>query len=411
MTLFRVVWLGQMLSLIGSMMSGIALSFALWQRTGQVSALSVLSLLGFLPAIALSGLTGRVLDRHPLKRVLLVCSAGGLLATAAAAMVWERTGNLPEWAIYVLTLWLGSLAAVQQPTLMALVPALLKRDEFMQANGFVALAQSSVPLVAPALTAFALKSSGLGAVLWADVLSYGLALVTVCLLPARPAPAPQPVGASRQSGGVWSVVTRQPALKSLLVTGFVLGGVGSLGNLLLTPLILSRTGHDSAALGLVLTTLGAGGVMGGFLLTTWRTLRRAWLASALGLLGVSLLGLLPMAVNLGLPTWLLGSFFLGFCLPLVNTTTMTLWQQLTPGELRGRVFALRLAATRLASVLTLLLSGPVIDRLLTPLSRYLPGWQPWLGPTDRGVALSLPLLGAALVCVAVAALLLRREET
>lgn len=404
MALFRVVWLGQLLSLTGSMMSGIAFGYWLWTETGQVSALTTLTLVGMLPAIGLAGPIGRLLDQTPLRSALLWSAVAGAAASGVAALAWTWSGDLPVWVLYALTGWLGVLSAVQQPGLMALVPLLLRREEFSRANGFVALAQSSGTLIAPALAALILKVGGLQGVLWLDAISFLLAAVTLLLLPRKQAGGQgQPALRAAQSG--WTPIWQDRTLRVLLLIGVALAAVGSLGNLLLTPLVLARSGNSSVALGLVLTALGTGGVVGGLALTLWRGARNLKGATVLGLLLVAGLGLLPLALNLGLPGWMAGAFMLGLSIPLVTTSTMTLWQERTPDELRGRVFALRMAAARLASVLVVLLTGPLVDRVLQPFLQGLPDWPAVLGTgTGSAAAMALILLAAAAGCVLIALL-------
>lgn len=142
--------------------------------------------------------------------------------------------------------------------------------------------------------------------------------------PVSPVPATSPV---------WVTLWHDRTLRALLLISAALAGVGSLGNPLLTPLILARSGNDTSALGLVLTALGAGGVLGGLILTLWRTWRRLKRATVSGLILTALFGLLPLSLNIGLPGWVTGAFMLGLSVPLVSTSTMTLWQESTPDHL------------------------------------------------------------------------------
>lgn len=387
---FAVVWAGQLGSQLGGMVSGVALGYWLWEQTGAVTALSLLSVLGFVPAILGASAVARVLGTLPLHRSLQWSALAGLLGCAVIALVWEKAGAGQPWTAYALVLWLGAVAAVQQPALMALVPALLQPGQFQRANGLVALVQGGVPLAAPGLAVWLLGTAGLPSILALQAAAFGGAVLSLKALP------PLPPQASGRPVPLRRALLAAPDLRRLLLITAALAAVGGAGMVLLTPLVLARSGGDPAALGVVLTALGLGGLLGSLpLLLARRPTRPQRLASG-GLLLTALAGLLPLALAPGQPGWVGGALFLGLGSALVTASTMTLWQVLTPQGERGQVFAVRLAVSRTATVLTMLTVGPLTDRLLSPLLSGPP--LPLLGQ-GAAAAMALLLLLAALGCL------------
>lgn len=394
---FTAVWVGQLVSQLSSMISGVALGYWLWDQTGAVTALGLLSVLGFVPAIVGAPAVARVLGTVPLHRSLQLSTLSGLLGCAAAALVWETVGAGQLWTAYALVLWLGAVAAVQQPALMALVPALLQPGQFQRANGLVALVYGSVPLIAPALAVWLLGNAGLPLILALQAAAFGCAALSLGVLPALPSQASASPGRSAPLRPL--AMLAAPGLQSLLLITAALAAVGGAGTVLLTPLMLARSGGDPAALGAVLTALGVGGVLGSLpTLLAHHPTRPQRLASG-GLLVTGLAGLLPLALAPGQPGWVGGALGLGLGSALVTASTMTLWQVLTPPGERGPIFATRLAVSRAATVLTMLAVGPLTDRLLGPLFSGVP-W-PLLGQ-GTVAAMAVVLLLAALGCLVLA---------
>ena len=86
MLTFIVIWLGQLVSLTGSGLSGFALGLWVYQRTGSVTQFALISLFVMLPTILLSPLAGALVDRWDRRWVMILSDAGAGFSTLMVAL-------------------------------------------------------------------------------------------------------------------------------------------------------------------------------------------------------------------------------------------------------------------------------------------------------------------------------------
>jgi MFS family permease len=125
---FRLLYIGQFVSLFGSMLSYVALPFALYQATRSPKLLGLLGVIQLVPSV-IGGLFGGALaDAVDRRRLILLCEAGMALCTGALGLLALR-GPLPA----PLLLWAAALLAVcngfHRPALEALTPLLVRRED------------------------------------------------------------------------------------------------------------------------------------------------------------------------------------------------------------------------------------------------------------------------------------------
>lgn len=365
-----LVGVGQLVSLAGSAMSGLGLSVWLWQETGLATALALTLFFSYLPQVLLSPLLGTLIDRWPRKATLALSDAGAALATVATLLLL-RAGSLEPWHLYALAAFSGLFGAFQAPAFAAAIPALVSERHFGRANGMLALAHSSANVLAPALAGALLVAVGIAGVLLLDLATFTVALLTLLLVrfPRRMASTPgadtDPAWDSRWQRltyGFRFIAAKAP-LRHLLALYVFVNLVGAVGMVLLAPLVLARTGGDGAALGTVMAALGAGGVVGGLLVSVWGGPRRRILAVLGGLLAVSVLGYGVLAFARGLVGLALGAFSITFFVPFLASAHQAIWQAHVPQAVQGRVFAARQALGKLALPMVMLGAAPLADRL------------------------------------------------
>jgi MFS family permease len=98
--MFLVVWLGQLVSLVGSSLTGFALGVWVYQRTGSVTQFAFIAFCNILPGVLLSPLAGALVDRWSHRWTMLLGDTGAVLSTLAIAALLLG-GQLEVWHIYV----------------------------------------------------------------------------------------------------------------------------------------------------------------------------------------------------------------------------------------------------------------------------------------------------------------------
>lgn len=402
---FLVVWAGQVVSMLGSSLTGFALSVWVYQRTGSTSKFALIALVTMLPGILLSPVAGALVDRWDRRRAMILADTGSGCATLAIALLLGL-GRLELWHIYLLLAVSSSFNAFQFPAFSAATTLLVPERHLGRASGMTQMGSGIAEIIAPALAGALVVTLGPEGVLFIDVATF-LFAVTTLLLVRIPRPAPSAEGAAAR-GSLWSeaafgwtFIRERPGLLALLLL-FATTHV-SLGmmQVLVTPMILSFTTAD--VLGRVLSGAALGMLAGSLLMTVWGGPRRR-VSGILGFLllqGIVLMfgGLRPSAVLIAAS----GFVFL-FCTPLIIGSSQAIWQSKVPPDLQGRVFAVRRMIAWSTLPLAYLVAGPLADRVFEPLLAVGGPLAESVGPLlgvgkGRGIALLFFVLGLFVVMV------------
>jgi DHA3 family macrolide efflux protein-like MFS transporter len=380
---FRVLWLGQALALLGREMTWFALTLYAYGKTGQATTLSLLGFFHFLPLILLSPLAGALVDRYPRKWAMLAADLGGGLATGFLLLLY-LLGRLEVWPLYVVSALTGALSSLHWPALSAALSAMLEKRDYARASGIMSLAESLAGVGAPILAAALLKPLGLGGIFALDLLGASAAVLSLLLVPI-----PNPRLEAREKTS-WigealfgfRFILERPPLLGLQLMFFGINFLTTLGSTVLPAMVLAKTGMSEAALALVRSAAGLGGVAGGLLLSLWGGPRKrvhgVFLGMALSSLALALMG----AVE-GPSAWAVLAFLESLFIPVLNGSNQAIWQAKVPLAVQGKVFAARRMIAWCANPLAMLLAGPLADRVFGP--RYGQG---------EGIALMLLLFGS-----------------
>lgn len=408
MTAFIVVWLGQIVSQIGSAMTAFGISIWLFQQTGQATTLTwaVVAFMG--PATFLSPIAGTIVDRGNRKLILI---ASDLVAgiTTIAMLFLLLNGNLEIWHIYLLNFINGSFSSLQWPAFSAAITMMVDKEHYARTSGMMQLGDSASNIFAPAAAAAVLSIFGLQGILIFDIVTFSIAVLAIL-----PVLVPQPpVSAESQSsrGSFWAETkygfTYILERRSLLGLQLVFMGINLFGNLsyaLMIPMILARTANNEIALGSVQTVGAVGGVVGGLLLGVWGGPKKRT-HGVLGGMILSGLSAMLLGVVSTVILWAVAAFFMSFFLPFVNGSNQAIWQSKVPPDLQGRVFSVRRTIAQFLGPVSTAAAGPLADNIFEPAMREggsLVGAAGWLVGCGIGAGMSLMIVigGAAGVIVA-----------
>ncbi|MGN9913114.1 MFS transporter [Phytohabitans sp. LJ34] len=340
-------------STCGDFLAATALALALQSAGAGGLAVSGLMLAAVLPLVVLAPLTGRLADRVD-SRTLLV-GAGVAQAGICVVLAYAEGTAL----IIALVALLACGLAVTQPTLSALLPEMVRRDDLPRATALNQTAGSVGVLVGPALAGLLVGEFGTKVPLLIDGASY-LALVAAGLL----------LRTTRNSRNTHKTATvawrlrRDPMV--LAVTAAVAATIAGVGAVSVVEIFFVREtlGGSTTAFGLVQATWTAGMLAGAWLLT--RPARRAADDGALVNGLVLMLGLCCLAVLAGaavpavgwlVPLWLAGGVLNGG----LNVFLAMVMARRVPAEARGRAFAVQGAAIQGAGMFGYLAGGLLLE--------------------------------------------------
>lgn len=409
MRAFVIIWLGQLVSMLGTGMTRFALTIWAWQITGSATALALVGVFSFAPIVLFSPIAGALVDRWPRKLVMMASDLAAGLSTIAILLLYS-TGNLEIWHLYVAGAFAGIFESFQFPAYSAAVSTMLTKENYTRAGGMIGMAEAASGIAAPALAGLLLVSVGIGGVMIIDIATFVIAIAAL-LFVHIPAPKRTPAG-DEGRGSLWTesiygfrYIFRRPSLLGLQLIFFGVNLTSSAGLILAAPLVLARTGDNSVILGSVQAAFGVGGLVGGLLLSTWGGPKRRVHGVLLGMMGGGLLGMLPLGIARTLPLWLFGAFADMFFMQILNASNQAIWQAKVDPDVQGRVFAVRRLIAQIAAPLSMFLGGFLADRFFEPAMQPGGAWAGafgWLVGTGPGAGMGLLLVLSGLLTALVA---------
>lgn len=372
MQTFLLIWFGQLISLLGSGLTGFAMGVWVFQRTGSATQFTLIAFCGSIPFVIFSPIAGVLVDRWDRRRALILSQIGSSITPLTLLFLVANNSTL-LWPIYLIVAISSAFRAILIPAFAASTTLLVPKEQFARASGLVQVAFGVQLLLAPMLAGVLIGAMGMGGIFTIDLVTFLFAIVTLLMVHI---PTPQASAEGRAAGGTvrseaaygWQYITERPGLFGLLVFFAISNFLMSTLIVLATPLILSF--GTAAQLGLVMSISGIGTLLGSLVVSIWGGPRRR----ILGLLITILLSGVWMIMGGLAPSLLLvgaGAFLIAFGLPIVGACSQAIWQSKVPPDVQGRVFATRGMIASAATPLAYLLSGPLAEHVFNPL--LLPG--------------------------------------
>lgn len=358
--MFFTVILGQLMSILGSGLTGIAIGVWVFAQTGSVADFAVISSASLIPGILVLPIAGAIVDRYDRRLVMLFSDIMMALPIAVLAILMA-TGTLEVWHIYV-TSAVGSVArSFHRPALIAAIAQIIPKQYLGHANGIVQLATSTSEMISPLIGVALYSMIGMTNIFILDFASFLIAIVTLALVRF-----PNMLFHRREETFVkevlmgWKFIIRRPGMLYMIAFFFVGNVLFGLSTVLIQPLVLSfATPQDLATV----TTLGAIGAMtGGLLMSIWGGTKRM----ASGMVGFVILEGFFMIISGFRPSVLItaiGIFGVWFSVTLVNTHWQSLIQSKVGLELQGRVLATNQMIAMSSMPLGYLIAGLLADNV------------------------------------------------
>jgi DHA3 family macrolide efflux protein-like MFS transporter len=409
MRTFFVVWAGQLVSLIGTNLTGFGLSIYVYQQTGSVTQLATVMLASQLPQILITPFAGALVDRWDRRKAMILADAGAGIGTIVLIVLY-LTGSLALWNIAIAVAISGLFQAFQWPAYSASMAVLVPKEQFGRASGLVQMAEAVGQLGGPILAGFALAFSGIGAIFAIDVLTFSVAVMTL-LVVRFPKPKASEAGAEG-AGSLWHetkygfkyLAARHGLMALLLYFAVINVAFGFVGPLFI-PLGLSLT--SEAGLGTAFTVASLGMLVGSIVASAWGGPKKR----VLGLVvGGAFLGVVFAAVGFKASVfWITGVMFIGMLsIPIVNATSQAIWLAKVEADLQGRISAVRRFIAQGAVPIAYVLVGPLSDRVFEPIMAEGGALADSVGEiigsgSGRGYGLFFIVIGLLVVVASVAA--------
>jgi MFS family permease len=381
---YRLFFAGQLVSLIGTWMAQVAMSWLVYQLTGSKILLGTVAFASQIPGFVLGPWAGVMVDRWNLRRALALTQTFSMLQALAVAGL-TLAGVITTGQIVALALILGMINAFDMPARQSFVVQLVeRREDLANAIALNSTMFNASRLVGP--TVFGLVLVGLGEYLPNSsmflrlglcFLANGLSFIAViiALLSMRLSPrdkSPHSTGALGELREGWRYAFGSLPIRMLLVNLAVISLLGTPYTVLLPVFAQDVLHGGEGTLGMLTASIGCGALLGGLRLAARKSVLGLgrWIAIGATLMGVSLI-----AFSISRTMWLSAPILAccGFAMITQMASSNTVLQTIVDDDKRGRVMALYGMAFLGMMPMGSLMAGFLAERAGAPMTVALSG--------------------------------------
>ncbi len=362
---FYKLWLGELISNIGSGMTAFALSVYVYEKTGSVSYISLITLLSFMPSIILSPIGGLLADRYD-RRLLMII--GDLFSGLGLVYIlWNiQAGEKSIVPIFVGITFSSIFTSLLEPSYRATLTDILDEENYAKASGLIQAAGSAKYLISPVIAGMILSVADIRVILLLDILTF----ITTCLMIflVRKSMNSEMQNYKKDSfkgllEGLFIIKENRGVYSLVIIMFFVCFFMGFI-QILIRPMILALSSVKTAGM---MESLCAAGLLIGSLWIGIAGIKKNYskiLAVACFFCGIfmSMTGVNENLAIIGISTFLFFS-----TLPFMNSCADVLVRVSVPNELQGRVWGLISLITQMGTVTAYIISGVMADYIFEPM--------------------------------------------
>lgn len=362
---FILLWLGELISGIGSGMTAFALLIYVFDMTGSTGYVSAIVLAAFLPTILLSPLGGVLADRYD-RRLLMII--GDLFSGLGLVYIlWNiHMGINSMLPIMIGVTFNGMFVALLEPSFKATVTDLLSKDDYTKANGMVQIAANSRYLVSPILAGILLTISDIRLILILDICTFFLTVLTISLVRNSIAKS-----LKKEKEGIWielregfAVLKSYIGVRTLVIlmslVCFFIGFVQTLT----VPMILAVS--NAKTLGILESSCAVGMLAGSVIIGIFGLKNRY--VRCLSLAGMSASIFMAMTgISADLYITGTGMFLFFASLPFINASADVLVRNNVENKVQGRVWGIISLLSQAGTAVAYAVSGLMADYISEPL--------------------------------------------
>lgn len=368
MKVFLIIWLGQLVSLIGSGLGSFALMVWVYQETQSITQYAIMSLCFAVPRVIVSPIAGIAVDRWNRRQVMILGDISAGISTLGLFLL-ASTGHLQPWHIYIALFISATGNAFQLPAFLASISQLVPKKKLNSANGLRQIAEAGANLISPILAGILLGKLFLKGILLIDFFTFLVALFTLFIIRFPNLPIHSSGSSTRSSfkrmlTEGFDYLKQKPTL--LLIFTFLMGTsfLISMVTVLFTPLVLSN--FSSEVLGFLLSLGGIGMILGGVTLSIWPQ-NQPYVLAILNFTILSGISLLAVGLKTSISVYAFAVFIFMFSAVIVDTTATIILQKKVKSSFQGRIFALKTATQSAMTMLAYVSSSFLVDWLFEPM--------------------------------------------
>jgi MFS family permease len=363
---YRLFFIGQGISLIGTWMQNIALSWLVYRMTNSVFLLGIVGFAAQIPTFFLAPFTGVLADRWNRHRMIVMTQSLAMVQAFILAIL-TLTGIIGVWHIIALALLLGTINAFDTPIRQAFVVEMVERHDMLgNAIALNSFLFNGARLVGPSIAGVLIGLVGEGMCFLINALSFLLVIFALLAMKIKPRrhDAPRRHILHELKEGYQYAAGFAP-IRSILLLIALVSLIGTPYTTLM-PVFAKDIFHGGPyTLGFLMAASGSGALIGAIYLASRK--------SVLGLgrmitIAASLFGTGLIAFSLSRIFWLsvLFLFVIGFGMISQMASSNTVLQTIVEDDKRGRIMSFYAMAFMGTMPFGSFLSGSLASRIGTP---------------------------------------------
>ena len=363
---YLLLWFTQMISGLGSAMTGYALVIWSYTQAGSALRTALLMVCSYVPYVICSIFAGALSDRWDKKKTMLACDALAALSTLVVLFLL-KTGNLQIWHLYIVNAVSGLMNTVQQPASEVATTALLPRRFYQKVGGLRYLSSSLNSILTPIITTAVMGLWGIDTVIMIDLGSFLLAFtVLLFFVPIPKIASEKAEGSVLQSAAEGIRWLRQnPGIFHLMLFLAAINLVASMYNAAFPAMMLSKA--SETVMGTVNSVIGiamlAGSVLASVMKTPKSRVKAIWCCLMLSMCTENFF----LAFGNSVWLWSFGAALGWIAIPWMNANLDAINRLNIPVEIQGRVFAARNSFQFFTIPLGYFLGGLLVDQVFEPI--------------------------------------------
>ena len=396
---FYILWGTQSLSQLGSAMTGFALTLWLYEKTGSALSTAALTICTYAPYVIMSIFAGAISDRYDKKNTMLVCDALAAFTTILVFVLY-RTDALSIWHLYAVNAFSGLMNTVQQPASEVAYTLIVPKGQYQRTSGLQSLSRSLISIGSPLIASALYGLAGLDAVIAADLITFGIAFVTLLFfirLPDIPVESAGEKNMLEMAKEGLQFLKDNPLVLDVILFMSGVNLIASAFDAVLPALVIPRSGNST--LGIVTSCSGIAMVLGSLIASAMpkpkNRVRVIYLTMLFSLGTENFL----LAFSENPVIWCIGQVLGWILVPVMGANQNVIMRNTIPLELQGRVYACRNTLQFFTIPVGLALGGFMVDFVCEPFMASGRSGQ-WLNMLfgsgkGSGAALMMFLLGTA----------------
>lgn len=337
---FRLYFLGQIISMIGTWLQMVAQGWLVLEMTGSAYWVGVAAATSTIPTLFLSLIGGVVVDRYPRRTILLWTQSFSMLLAFVLGL-FTLSGAVTVPVILVLAFLLGCVGAVATPAIQAFLSELVDRSQLHSAVALNASIFNASRVIGPAIAGLMISLIGTGGAFVANGLSYVAVIVALLAITTPTVPRAVSEHPLRSIRDGVAYTWRHPLLRTIVL--FVAAvSIFGWSFMAMLPVVAKRTfGLGASGMGTLFSAFGLGSLIATFFVSMSSGRINPAVMVIGGILTFSF-GLIAFTYASWVPIALFFLFVSGLGMLSAFATMTATVQRLVEDRLRGRVMSIYL---------------------------------------------------------------------